>query len=60
MVDDAMPITLPNMVEAITETIFFHEQEAKQVAARVPPRGSSSKAKSQGSPFPMPSNWEEE
>jgi len=60
MVDDAMPITLPNIVEAITETIFFHAQEANQVAARVPPQGSSSKAKSQGSPFPMPSNWEEE
>jgi hypothetical protein len=30
--------TALNIVEAITETIFFHEQEAKEVAARVPPR----------------------
>jgi hypothetical protein len=30
--------TALNIVEAITATIFFHEQEAKQVAARVPPR----------------------
>jgi hypothetical protein len=27
-----------NIVEAITATIFLHEQEAQQVAARVPPR----------------------
>jgi len=33
--------TALNIVEAITETIFFHEQEAKRVAARVPPRGGS-------------------
>jgi hypothetical protein len=32
--------TALNIVEAITETIYFHENEAKQVAARVPPRGS--------------------
>jgi hypothetical protein len=30
--------TALNIVEAITETIYFHEQEAKEVAARVPPR----------------------
>jgi len=52
--------TALNIVEAITETIFFHEREAAQVAARVPPRGSSAKTVPQAShPFPMPSNWEE-
>jgi hypothetical protein len=52
--------TALNIVEAITETIYFHEEEAKQVAARVPPRGSSpAKIKPQGTPFPMPSNREE-
>jgi Domain of unknown function (DUF4145) len=30
--------TALDIVEAITATIFFHEQEAKKVAARVPPR----------------------
>ena len=30
--------TALNIVEAITETIYFHEEEAKEVAARVPPR----------------------
>jgi hypothetical protein len=30
--------TALNIVEAITETIYFHEHEAQQVAARVPPR----------------------
>jgi hypothetical protein len=30
--------TALNIVEAITETIYFHEQEAKRVAGRVPPR----------------------
>jgi hypothetical protein len=29
--------TALNIVEAITETVFFHEQEAAQVAARVGP-----------------------
>jgi hypothetical protein len=32
--------TALNIVESITETIFFHEQAAKEVAARVPPRRS--------------------
>jgi len=35
--------TALNIVEAITETIYFHERDAKQVAARVPPRGSLQK-----------------
>jgi hypothetical protein len=35
--------TALNIVEAVTATIYFHEEEAKQVAARVPPRGSSSR-----------------
>lgn len=39
--------TALNILEAITETIYFHEQEAKEVAARVPPRGSV--VKSEGS-----------
>jgi hypothetical protein len=30
--------TALNIVEAITEAIYFHEADAKQVAARVPPR----------------------
>jgi hypothetical protein len=30
--------TALNLVEAITETIYFHEEEAKEVASRVPPR----------------------
>jgi len=30
--------TALNIVEAITETIYFHEAEAKEVASRVPPR----------------------
>jgi hypothetical protein len=30
--------TALNIVEAITETIYFHEEEAKEVASRVPPR----------------------
>jgi Domain of unknown function (DUF4145) len=30
--------TALNIVEAITETIYFHEEEAKKVAARVPQR----------------------
>jgi uncharacterized protein DUF4145 len=30
--------TALNIVEAITETIYFHEKEAAQVALRVPPR----------------------
>ena len=33
--------TALNIMEGITETIYFHEHEAKQVAARVPPRGST-------------------
>jgi hypothetical protein len=32
--------TALNIMEAITETIYFHEHEAKQVASRVPQRGS--------------------
>jgi Domain of unknown function (DUF4145) len=52
--------TALNIVEAITETIFFHEEEAKQVAARVPPRGSLKKVEPQGNQqFIPPSNWEE-
>ena len=43
--------TALNIVEAITETIYFHEEEAKQVAARVPPRGSSSKPSPQANQF---------
>ncbi len=35
--------TALNIVEAITETIYFHEEEAKEVAARVPPRGPNAK-----------------
>ncbi len=27
-----------NIVEGVTEAIYFHEEEAKEVAARVPPR----------------------
>jgi hypothetical protein len=30
--------TALNIVEAVTATIYFHEQEAKEVASRVPPR----------------------
>jgi Domain of unknown function (DUF4145) len=30
--------TALNIVETITATIFFHEEESKEVAARVPPR----------------------
>jgi hypothetical protein len=30
--------TALNIVEAITETIYFHEDDAKDVASRVPPR----------------------
>jgi Domain of unknown function (DUF4145) len=30
--------TALNIVEGITEAIYFHEEEAKEVAARVPPR----------------------
>jgi hypothetical protein len=52
--------TALNIVEAITETIFFHEREAKQVAARVPPRGSSPKAEPQGNQFIPPSNWQDD
>jgi hypothetical protein len=36
--------TALNIVEAITETIYFHEEEAKEVAARVPPRGTTAKS----------------
>lgn len=35
--------TALNIVEAITETIFFHEDEARNVASRVPPRTPSFK-----------------
>jgi len=33
--------TALNIVEAITETIYFHEEEAKAVASRVPPRSKA-------------------
>jgi hypothetical protein len=33
--------TALDIVEAITATIFFHEQDAKEVAARVPPRAKA-------------------
>jgi Domain of unknown function (DUF4145) len=46
--------TALNIVEAITETIYFHEDEAKQVAARVPPRASV-KVKQPGTQFIAPS-----
>jgi hypothetical protein len=52
--------TALDILEAITETIFFHEREAKQVAARVPPRGSSAKAEPQGNQFIPPSNWQDD
>jgi hypothetical protein len=52
--------TALDILEAITETIFFHEREAKQVAARVPPRGSSPKAEPQGNQFIPPSNWQDD
>jgi hypothetical protein len=52
--------TALNIVEAITESIFFHEQEAKQVAARVPPRGGSAPNPTQTKrQFIPPSNREE-
>lgn len=52
--------TALNLVEAITETIFFHEQEAKRVAARVPPRGGSAPKPHQVKrQFIPPSNSEE-
>jgi Domain of unknown function (DUF4145) len=52
--------TALNIVEAITETIYFHEEEAKQVAARVPPRGPSApKPQVAKRDFIPPSNWEE-
>jgi Domain of unknown function (DUF4145) len=51
--------TALNIAETITETIYFHEEEAKQVAARVPPRGSLQKEKPRGNQFIPPSNWEE-
>jgi hypothetical protein len=46
--------TALNIVEAITETIYFHEEEAKEVAARVPPRGSSAKSNDGLPPHLMP------
>ena len=54
--------TALNIVEAITETIFFHEDEAKKVASRVPARGSRAKADMQLPPPPhlMPPSISEE
>jgi hypothetical protein len=52
--------TALNIVEAITATIFFHEEEAKKVAARVPPRGSAQKAKPQGKQQSIPPSNSEE
>jgi hypothetical protein len=52
--------TALNIVEAITETIYFHEHEAKEVAARVPPRGAVAKTDELLQPHLMPPSAPEE
>jgi hypothetical protein len=51
--------TALNIVEAITETIYFHEEEAKEVAARVPARGSVPKVNLHSPQFIPPSTPED-
>jgi hypothetical protein len=52
--------TALNIVEAITEAIFFHEDEAKKVVSRVPPRGSIAKPNVSLPPRLMPPSASEE
>ena len=52
-IEDDLKIAL-DIVEAVTAAIYFHEHEAKQVAARVPPRGTTAKPDLDLPPHPMP------